>query len=193
MLGCRLFQSTFPIWGTTFPLTRVTDDALVSIHAPHTGSDLAFDVSLYQSYKFQSTLPVWGATRSSSSPCLRRSGFSPRPPHVGSNEEAARPRRRVHVSTHAPHVGSDCAFHLLYYRDTVSTHAPHVGSDSRCWDIRQQAPRFNPRSPCGERLSRHLLPPGYPCFNPRSPCGERRGRASLESLSSSFQSTLPIQ
>ena len=34
-------------------------------------------------------------------------------------------------------------------------------------------PRFNPRSPCGERRSARMGPCRSPGFNPRSPCGER--------------------
>ena len=74
---------------------------------------------------------------------------------------------------------------------------------------------FNPRSPCGERLSGLYFLPLQWYFNPRSPCGERRwpqqGHAEATFISihaprvgsdglprggrspgSSFQSTLPV-
>ena len=38
---------------------------------------------------------------------------------------------------------------------------------------------FNPRSPCGERLSLLRVPRLLSNFNPRSPCGERPGGAVL--------------
>ena len=147
---------------------------------------------------FQSTLPVWGATRLSLD--------------LG----------RVHfISIHAPRVGSDCyntiirgqsllfqstlpvwgatgAAFPVAHREGISIHAPRVGSDS--FSNRFLA-RFNPRSPCGERLARLTnkdLPVGFQStlpvwgatrtgletgpatghFNPRSPCGERPGDAS---------------
>ena len=34
-------------------------------------------------------------------------------------------------------------------------------------------PRFNPRSPCGERRMHHAVRASFQSFNPRSPCGER--------------------
>ena len=51
---------------------------------------------------------------------------------------------------------------------------------------------FNPRSPCGERLS--PTKKGYrPIhFNPRSPCGERLTENEQQSAQSLFQSTLPV-
>ena len=101
------------------------------------------------------------------------------------------------ISIHAPRVGSDfinigvkrCD---LQFQSTlpvwgatpapgevagalgISIHAPRVGSD-RCGQGWRGPPwHFNPRSPCGERPARRLLPADRRAdFNPRSPCGER--------------------
>ena len=83
----------------------------------------------------------------------------------------------------------DSAFHI-----SISIHAPRVGSDiviAFCQAIRYN---FNPRSPCGERLTaRYTLEKCGSNFNPRSPCGERRGRLLITTcIRFQFQSTLPV-
>ena len=126
--------------------------------------------------------------------------------------------RSFFVSPHAPHAGSD---NSLLRANTgtsiVSTHAPHAGSDAR-WFIRviqrlQFQPtlpmrgatynrgfrqwysdRFNPRSPCGERLSSCFVCLVTQSFNPRSPCGERLHILhKLRKISTRFQPTLPMR
>ncbi|HKL94682.1 MAG TPA: hypothetical protein VJZ69_05295, partial [Clostridia bacterium] len=57
------------------------------------------------------------------------------------------------ISIHAPRVGSD----TRKWNDTrtpkISIHAPRVGSDlHRTRSVKNEI-NFNPRSPCGERLS----------------------------------------
>ena len=54
-------------------------------------------------------------------------------------------------------------------------------------------PRFNPRSPCGERRSRWRCRWRPPCFNPRSPCGERPLSRQGDRTSARFQPTLPLR
>ena len=87
---------------------------VISIHAPHAGSDVNNNLSSKDGYKFQSTLPMRGATK--------------RPGH---------PRPHIGISIHAPHAGSDAEDTGKWY----------------LWDD------FNPRSPCGERhvLSRGVI------------------------------------
>ena len=51
---------------------------------------------------------------------------------------------------------------------------------------------FNPRSPCGERLTKRVPQLSLSYFNPRSPCGERHGVFLLRNPSRLFQSTLPV-
>ena len=100
------------------------------------------------------------------------------------------------VSTHAPLAGSDG--HLVVDRHSVALFQPTLplrgatvvlGLDSRgLWfqptlplrgatrplGFFARLPRFNPRSPCGERRWEALTNRCKNlCFNPRSPCGER--------------------
>ena len=147
--------------------------AVISIHAPHAGSDgrtcagavaashfnprspcgerprLYFTMCC--AISFQSSLPVWGATATRASSRNTRS---------------------------------------------ISILAPRVGSDTLRRSGCCAPPYFNPRSPCGERLFPSGLPSAAPPFqsslpvrgatgappaqgegqrpfNPRSPCGER--------------------
>ena len=81
-----LFQSTLPIRGATNQNQLPRPQQLISIHAPHTGSDSSCALRLTVTHIFQSTLPIRGATH-----C--------RPCHLGQH----------YISIHAPHTGSDHA------------------------------------------------------------------------------------
>ena len=59
---------------------------------------------------------------------------------------------------------------------TISIHAPRVGSDYTARTAAKNPSYFNPRSPCGERLTLFAVPSAKTDFNPRSPCGERHPR-----------------
>ena len=146
---------------------------LISIHAPHAGSDgLLRQVDFWRS-RFQSTLPMRGATK-------------------GKHPDKA----LTYISIHAPHAGSDDLLISSPTDTTISIHAPHAGSDKGAEIAPFGTPDFNPRSPCGERplftardcgarlisihaphagsdLLRGVLQSGNRYFNPRSPCGER--------------------
>ena len=123
---------------------------------------------------FQSTRPVRGATR-------KRSvvGFS------SSRFQSTRPVR-----------GATSGIHDRYHMDNVSIHAPRAGRDECCAGFYPLAKGFNPRAPCGARLTHRrsisLLygfqstrpVRGATCgcrrigrfftrFNPRAPCGAR--------------------
>ena len=81
------FQSTLPIRGATNQNQLPRPQQLISIHAPHTGSDSSCALRLTVTHIFQSTLPIRGATH-----C--------RPCHLGQH----------YISIHAPHTGSDLTF-----------------------------------------------------------------------------------
>jgi len=75
----------------------------------------------------------------------------------------------------------------------VSIHAPLTGSDGfpplGCPDL----PRFNPRSPYGERRRPRAFLMLTACFNPRSPYGERLSVICKRDNDKWFQSTLPLR
>ena len=56
-------------------------NGVISIHAPRTGSDVAFVRGQPHRQKFQSTLPARGATASSAIFRRSRWNFNPRSPH----------------------------------------------------------------------------------------------------------------
>ena len=57
------------------------------------------------------------------------------------------------ISIHAPRVGSDRQLHKCFSCRNISIHAPRVGSDVDTKAGLQEVYDFNPRSPCGERLT----------------------------------------
>ena len=80
---------------------------------------------------FQSTLPVRGATG-----------------------DVVNLFRVLRISIHAPRAGSDVCRHVDIFRSAgISIHAPRAGSDTSCGRYGDQGSDFNPRSPCGERLT----------------------------------------
>ena len=127
----------------------------ISIHAPRTGSDDRWMDNDYDQHPFQSTLPARGATRRPT-----RTATSGRP-----------------ISIHAPRTGSDspapAALRPSLYFNPRSPHGERPLIDSRPAAERN----FNPRSPHGERQGTAENPETSPKnFNPRSPHGERRRR-----------------
>ena len=121
----------------------------------------------------------------------------------------------VHISIHAPRVGCD-SIRLrggIYWR--ISIHAPRVGCDPPMQPVdhigdtfqsthpvwgatnrprMERSPHgyFNPRTPCGVRLSHSLSTIELPDFNPRTPCGVRRTVSWYRLASTPFQSTHPV-
>ena len=141
---------------------------------------------------FQSTLPVWGATLLPLN-LLNLLRFQSTLPVWG----ATRSKR--------------WADRMLL----ISIHAPRVGSDKKAWEEWHNYHHFNPRSPCGERLTNLWAVPGsnsisihaprvgsdnsFQCcqqsrfdFNPRSPWGERLRMLNRLPVHARFQSTLPV-
>ena len=112
---------------------RVLGASGISIHAPRVGSDDAFVTSWGYEQTFQSTLPVWGATVRA----LDRTTLT-------------------NISIHAPRVGSDCVWsHCPMERVEFQSTLPVWGATRTSITWMCGATNFNPRSPCGERPTRH--------------------------------------
>ncbi len=78
-----------------------------------------------------------------------------------------------YISIHAPRTGSDLLLDGLGgYKHSISIHAPRTGSDTR-YAVSDCARVGN--------------------FNPRSPHGERRTKHFYNEVGSRFQSTLPAR
>ena len=193
------FQSTLPARGATLirsahmyisshfnprsphgerppPTPAATLPAIISIHAPRTGSDARCLLHGHRARAISIHAPrtgsdvVWHPQ-----PC--ESYISIHAPRTGSDEVFFMLGDRLKISIHAPRTGSDAMDYVEYLTaKAISIHAPRTGSDASATcscvlpcKISIHAPRtgsdphrnqsyranvhFNPRSPHGERLS----------------------------------------
>ncbi len=171
------FQSTLPTRGATLPSCEISRAWRVSIHAPHTGSDFAGEISDH---------------------CIHP--VSIHAPHTGSDSVNSRDSASADsFQSTLPTRGATGYPDILSPLGSVSIHAPHTGSDIPGVFEISTRPGFNPRSPHGERPNDALVVPSclvfqstLPtrgatsspfsnaackfCFNPRSPHGERHLR-----------------
>ena len=104
---------------------------MISIHAPHAGSDLRLFPAISAVFLFQSTLPMRGATWTFHY-SAQMSNFNPRSP-CGERPYGDYKRCKTFaISIHAPHAGSDIREFYGMKAIVISIHAPHAGSDPRC-------------------------------------------------------------
>ena len=130
------FQSTLPMRGATCWPGVSRYRGVISIHAPHAGSDW-----------INPTMATYSPYFNPRSPCGER-------PTLHSTR--TRPAR---FQSTLPMRGATCWPGVSRYRGVISIHAPHAGSDWINPTMATYSPYFNPRSPCGERL--HIYtPPG---------------------------------
>src|SRR5699024_1488158 len=112
--------------------------AIISIHAPLTGSDFRTAENMERSHSFQSTLPLRGAT------------VLPSQKMINKEFQSTLPLRGATV----------CRW-IWRRQRPISIHAPLTGSDrSPCLPCSEYAD-FNPRSPYGERLELSYDKQGY--------------------------------
>ena len=78
------------------------------------------------------------------------------------------------ISIHAPHAGRDGASREPAAISAISIHAPHAGRDLFLARVAGAPADFNPRAPCGARLSASTNRRWTADFNPRAPCGARQ-------------------
>ena len=100
------FQSTLPMRGATFCSWGGVLRLVISIHAPHAGSDFGMYSAFLPLSQFQSTLPMRGATIRWAW-LYRLSKISIHAPHAGSDDEPFQFLQWCFISIHAPHAGSD--------------------------------------------------------------------------------------
>ena len=75
----------------------------------------------------------------------------------------------------------------------VSIHAPHAGRDRTWAPCVLSLSCFNPRAPCGARLSPTDSFVRWTSFNPRAPCGARLYHNKKPMSIIMFQSTRPMR
>ena len=214
--GYRLFQSTLPLRGATCPEKWGSAVLPISIHAPLAGSDQRIPLSVLVAEAFQSTLPLRGATDFRLFRIVN-----------------------VYISIHAPLAGSDAIYcdmssvNALFQSTLplrgatlfpcaermerhISIHAPLAGSDGKRKASITTTSNFNPRSPCGERLSRREVAAAGNEFQSTLPlrgatkyleegetlelisihaplAGSDNGLISRGNVKRAFQSTLPLR
>ena len=147
--------------------------AVISIHAPLTGSDYAEPVEIARPI-ISIHAPLTGSDRSAAprqtdllnfnprSPYGERlipmdtvrlmCNFNPRSPYGERRYNNDRQLRRRRFQSTLPLRGATCFKRTLLPTFTISIHAPLTGSDNRNFDLVAHGKYFNPRSPYGERL-----------------------------------------
>ena len=137
-------------------ITRIP--ALISIHAPRTGSD-----------------------ENRMRECGQAPDFNPRSPHGERPDTQSDKRRGKNFNPRSPHGERRKLVKRGCFRFDFNPRSPH--GERRQPSVRPSArpADFNPRSPHGERLHNAIYRRSGANFNPRSPHGERRsGRGDAE-------------
>ena len=102
--------------------------------------------------QFQSTHPMRGATG-----ICRILGvdyyISIHAPHAGCDKLDAAILADNWISIHAPHAGCDLIPSIMADKIDISIHAPHAVCDRIVDKNRRPDGNFNPRTPCGVRLT----------------------------------------
>ena len=142
----------------------------ISIHAPHTGSDVLCLPAGHSHVNFN-----------------QRSPYEERPPGHRVQQSCGG------ISIHAPHTGSDKDRNRDRSVRRISIHAPHTGSDGTLTTGTAHTSYFNPRSPYGERRGRDPGLTAHGGFQSTLPIWGATGVLMPDSGTISFQSTLPIR
>ena len=187
------FQSTRPMRGATASTRgRIRRPTYFNPRAP-CGARLSPSQRMRASRVFQSTRPMRGATSSVSQRTICRRYFNPRAPCGARRASLRHLRAYCHFNPRAPcgarqgdksltvdvdifqstrpMRGATPTRFRAYTSGDISIHAPHAGRDRR----------------------RSTGVPSRRNFNPRAPCGARLTVAELKEYASEFQSTRPMR
>ncbi len=194
------FQSTPPMRGATCTSLFTFKKRIISIHAPHAGSDTGSS-PIYCRPQHFNPRPPCGERPASGWSTHMTATFQSTPPMRGAREPMeAFTDPKVFQST-PPMRGATAAQLQLAGLNLFQSTPPMRGATSRARPHGQQEGNFNPRPPCGERPATGIesgrapvfqsTPPmrgasrlrtgrAFPeYFNPRPPCGERPFFCSL--------------
>ena len=209
------FQSTLPARGATTAIGYDPANAVISIHAPRTGSDPTEFVALFTIPNFNPRSPH-GERQKGRNGALSLTYFNPRSPH---GERLYRNLLMEYIdnfnprSPHGERLGNNSLLQIsIIFQSTlpargatvmtnaqfsslrISIHAPRTGSDP-C-DGGYFAASFAFQSTLPARGATALVNKyggNKKYFNPRSPHGERRGEQYATTSYVEFQSTLPAR
>ena len=153
LLMHRQFQSTPPVWEATLGRGNYrVGTQCFNPRLPCGRRLLVFSFANHSSV-FQSTPPVWEATKPGTSSSQSTQSFNPRLPCGRRLLLSANKGGTNKVSIHASRVGGDSEWVRAATSRLVSIHASRVGGDSFGFGQRPAFRRFNPRLPCGRRLT----------------------------------------
>ena len=189
------FQPTLPARGATVRGWCVKVLAMISTHAPRTGSDHDACILPDSCFRFQPTLPARGATEAAKMTMLRMLAISTHAPRTGSDRRYRAGRYnpgRFQPTLPARGATDDTGRGGITPED-FNPRSPHGERRTPPCAYRCQAWYFNPRSPHGERRLRRDAFPSGRYFNPRSPHGERPSLTFPVQTSWTFQPTLPAR
>ena len=125
----KKFQSTLPMRGATCDLLKQSFVIVISIHAPHAGSDQKSNHPEQKPRNFNPRSPC-GERHASKRHNAAGKIFQSTLPMRGATILKSLDEGMDFISIHAPHAGSDRASRYLRPRcKHISIHAPHAGSD----------------------------------------------------------------
>ena len=124
----KTFQSTPPVRGATLPRRDRTLVAVVSIHAPHAGSDCRPSLRCRHPSGFNPRPPC-GERPAARSAARSPAGFNPRPPCGERRSWRSLPWPESWFQSTPPVRGATANFRLAGSLLHVSIHAPRAGSD----------------------------------------------------------------
>ena len=159
-----------PLTGSDRAIFRSMDQQMISIHAPLTGSDRNSSGRLHSHVYFNPRSP-YGERHCGLRVLYVAGYFNPRSPYGERQLREARVQIEGHFNPRSPYGERLGHARVRSRRCAISIHAPLTGSD---------------RYGHGYTLLRKN-------FNPRSPYGERPEISISLTVSSSFQSTLPLR
>ena len=143
----------------------------ISILAPLAGRDGGERQGKSHQRKFQSSRPLRGATEAATLTGARAPRF-----------QSSRPLRGATIVSPSSRRGP-----------RISILAPLAGRDWRTGRTHPDGNHFNPRAPCGARLSIIIIFSIVNHFNPRAPCGARPPCGRWRRGSRRFQSSRPLR
>ena len=164
------FQSTSPVWRTTWETSFASDLRRISIHVPRVEDDreVCYEKTLEIHFNPR---PPCGGRPALFDDLVRERGFQSTSPVWRTTPAKQNHKREINISIHVPRVEDD-----------------RMKICGTSWEK-----NFNPRPPCGGRPSRLCRrTDSTRHFNPRPPCGGRRKSSAALVKKSLFQSTSPV-
>ena len=146
------FQSTHPLRGATCADYDIKKHRCISIHAPLAGCDIVDQYDFPQLENFNPRTPC-GVRRENPDDFCSYGVFQSTHPLRGATSPIACEEAKKIISIHAPLAGCDSWRLNGRHEIEISIHAPLAGCDAQCYSCPMVLRHFNPRTPCGVRLS----------------------------------------